>query len=59
VVLLWVRQEEVLAGAGTQTAGLAFGGLDDTDVIQIATEEYNGSSWTTIVLELGYVKKSY
>ena len=31
-----------LAGAGTLTAGLAFGGTGDTD----ATEEYNGSSWT-------------
>ena len=30
-----------LAGAGTQTAGLAFGGDGGT-----ATEEYNGSSWT-------------
>jgi hypothetical protein len=25
--LLWQQQEDGLAGAGTQTAGLAFGGL--------------------------------
>jgi hypothetical protein len=34
-----------LAGAGTQTAGLAFGGYGP--VIQVATEEYDGSTWTT------------
>jgi hypothetical protein len=33
-----------LGGAGTQTAGLAFGGF--TTTITNATEEYNGSSWT-------------
>jgi hypothetical protein len=33
-----------LAGAGTQTAGLAFGG--DTPVRSAATEEYNGATWT-------------
>jgi hypothetical protein len=32
----------LLAGAGTQTAGLAFGGYVLTGTIQI-TEEYNGS----------------
>jgi len=32
-----------LGGAGTQTAGLAFGGAPGTPN---ATEEYNGSSWT-------------
>jgi hypothetical protein len=35
-----------LAGAGTQTAGLAFGG----ELLQLftgATEEYDGNSWTT------------
>jgi hypothetical protein len=31
-----------LAGAGTQTAALAFGGSPVT----AATEEYNGTSWT-------------
>ena len=41
-----------LAGAGTQTAGLAFGGADPTIGPPIInpngpTEEYNGSSWTT------------
>jgi hypothetical protein len=32
-----------LAGAGTQTAALAFGGQPVTG----ATEEYDGSTWTT------------
>ena len=31
-----------LAGCGTQTAGLAFGGRDGTNV----TEHYDGSAWT-------------
>jgi hypothetical protein len=35
-----------LGGAGTQTAGLAFGGNAATGVTA-ATEEYNGSTWTT------------
>jgi hypothetical protein len=34
-----------LAGAGTQTAGLAFGGDPS---ITGATEEYNGATWTTV-----------
>ena len=33
-----------LAGCGTQTAALAFGGLVPPSTT--ATEEYNGSSWT-------------
>ena len=35
-----------LTGAGTQTAGLAFGGRNDSFNPVNATEEYNGSSWT-------------
>jgi hypothetical protein len=35
-----------LAGAGTQTAALAFGG--STSSTTGATEEYDGSTWTTI-----------
>jgi hypothetical protein len=35
---------EMLAGAGTQTAGLAFGG--DNHLSSAATEEYNGTTWT-------------
>ena len=37
-----------LAGAGTQTAGLAFGGVDvfSTPSLPIATEKYDGSAWT-------------
>jgi hypothetical protein len=34
----------VLAGAGTQTAALAFGGIDTANTG--ATEEYDGNSWT-------------
>jgi hypothetical protein len=33
-----------LAGCGTQTAGLGFGGQSP---ITGATEEYNGTSWVT------------
>ena len=33
-----------LAGCGTQTAALAFGGTDGN--FKVATEEYDGSSWT-------------
>jgi hypothetical protein len=36
---------QVLAGAGTQTSGLAFGGY--TTAHTGATEEYDGSSWTS------------
>jgi hypothetical protein len=36
-----------LAGAGTQTAGLAFGGDFGPPAPTNATEEYNGTSWTT------------
>jgi len=35
---------EELAGAGTQTAGLSFGGY--TTVVVTTTEEYDGTSWT-------------
>jgi hypothetical protein len=35
----------VLGGAGTQTAGLGFGG--NIPPVTGATEEYNGTSWTT------------
>jgi hypothetical protein len=34
------------AGAGTQTAALAFGGYDGTPGPRVATEEYNGTSWS-------------
>jgi hypothetical protein len=33
------------AGAGTQTAALGFGGY--TTAVTAATEEYDGTSWTT------------
>jgi hypothetical protein len=35
------------AGAGTQTAGLAFGG--NIAPVTAATEEYNGTSWTNSI----------
>jgi hypothetical protein len=35
-----------LAGAGIQTAGLAFGGGDSRSNTG-ATEEYDGATWTT------------
>jgi hypothetical protein len=41
-----VTARDQLAGAGTQTAALAFGGYDGT-VNTGATEEYNGSTWTS------------
>jgi hypothetical protein len=36
-----------LGGAGTQTAGLAFGG-DTPGSRSSATEEYNGATWTSV-----------
>jgi hypothetical protein len=36
-----------LGGAGIQTAAVAFAGNDPVDVTG-ATEEWNGSSWTTV-----------
>jgi hypothetical protein len=37
---------ENLAGAGTQTAALAFGGYITPNTA--ATEEYDGTSWTSV-----------
>jgi len=37
---------DALAGAGTQTAGLAFGGRTSPPTNSTATELYNGTSWT-------------
>src|SRR6056300_1357756 len=36
-----------LNGSGTQTAALAFGGLDPSSVLAL-NESYNGSSWTEV-----------
>jgi hypothetical protein len=44
------------AGAGTQTAALAFGGV--TPPLQAATEEYDGTSWATILQKFKYSKIS-
>ena len=38
---------QLLAGAGTQTAGLAFGGRNPGGANVNATESYNGTSWTS------------
>ena len=35
-----------IAGAGTQTEALGFGGNVGLNVVTAATEEYNGSAWT-------------
>jgi hypothetical protein len=45
-----------LAGAGTQTAGLAFGG-EANPPITGATEEYDGSTWTTSPGSLNTARK--
>jgi hypothetical protein len=43
----WFKySKERLAGVGTQTAALAFGG-EDPGGITGATEEYDGSTWTS------------
>jgi hypothetical protein len=42
----WFTQARGLAGAGTQTAALAFGGGNIPPATG-ATEEYDGSTWTT------------
>jgi hypothetical protein len=44
-------------GAGTQTAGLAFGGDSATGVTGV-TEEYNGSTWTTLPATLNTARRS-
>jgi hypothetical protein len=41
---------DTLAGAGTQTAALAFGGFTSILLQTGATEEYDGSTWTAILL---------
>jgi hypothetical protein len=47
----WFKySKKELAGAGTQTAGLAFGGSLTPGAVTGATEEYDGSTWTTILL---------
>ena len=43
-----VNGRRLLAGSGTQTAGLAFGGSAVPTAYKSHTEEYNGSSWTEV-----------
>jgi hypothetical protein len=45
-----------LAGAGTQTAALAFGGYVASPSGLGATEEYDGSTWTTNPWKFKYGK---
>jgi hypothetical protein len=46
-----------MAGAGTQTAGLGFGGNPGPPPNNTgATEEYDGSTWTTSPGSLGHSK---
>jgi hypothetical protein len=44
LVGIWEQEDTDLAGAGTQTAGLAFGGEHHSGTN--ATEHYDGSAWT-------------
>ena len=44
-----ILQDTQLAGAGTQTAGLAFGGqLFPPNAPTAITESYNGTAWTEV-----------
>jgi hypothetical protein len=45
-----------LAGAGTQTAALAFGGGMAGPTTSAATEEYDGTNWATSPGSLAYSK---
>jgi hypothetical protein len=40
----FITAEDLLGGAGTQTAGLGFGGIGTVNTN--TTEEYDGSAWT-------------
>ena len=46
----------VLAGAGTQTAALGFGGY--VPPVTGATEEYDGSTWTTLPATMATARQS-
>jgi hypothetical protein len=45
-LILLNTARNALGGAGTQTAGLAFGGYNWPPGYTGATEEYDGTSWT-------------
>ena len=47
-----------LAGAGIQTAALAFGGNVGTPTYSSATEEYDGTSWTTSPASLSTTRQA-
>ena len=42
-----------LGGAGIQTAALGYGGMTLPNTYQTATEEYDGTTWTTIPATMG------
>ena len=50
----WSEQNDLntgrqnVAGAGTQTAGLLFGGQSDGTTVNTQTEAYDGTSWTEV-----------
>jgi hypothetical protein len=46
-----------MAGAGTQTSALAFGGATPPDALTDATEKYNGTSWTNNPTGLGTARQ--
>jgi hypothetical protein len=48
-------QRQLLAGAGTQTAGLAFGGYITAETA--ATEEYDGTSWASNPTGLNTIRR--
>jgi hypothetical protein len=56
-ILQFKYSKKNLAGCGTQTAGLAFGGYTGT-VRTGATEEYDGTSWTTSPTGLNTARNS-
>jgi hypothetical protein len=45
-----------LGGAGTQTAALAFGGT--TGSLSAATEEYDGTSWSTSPVSMSTARRN-
>jgi hypothetical protein len=46
----------MLAGAGIQTSALAFGGYNEAPDFTGATEEYNGTSWTSSPVSMSTIR---
>jgi len=49
----------VLGGVGTQTAALAFGGLNNTPALTGATESYNGTAWTSSPNSMNTARRNF